>query len=130
MVYALYGDQGGARPLGQVYIGAERNATGTSSLPLNAWTHLSATYDGAVVRLYVNGVAAGTLSIAGSLTASNRGPLQIGGNNVWGEWFQGQIDDVRIYNRALTASELQADMTTAVAAPPPATLRRRPPRPA
>ena len=31
-------------------------------------------------------------------------PLQIGGNSVWAEWFQGQIDDVRVYNRALSAA--------------------------
>jgi hypothetical protein len=48
--------------------------------------------------------------------------LQIGGNSVWSEWFQGLIDNVRIYNRALSASELQTDMTTPVgggAAPTP-----------
>src|SRR4029453_6772185 len=54
VVYGLFADQGGSRPLGQVFIGSERNATGTSALPLNALTHLATTYDGAVGRLYVN----------------------------------------------------------------------------
>jgi len=40
--------------------------------------------------------------------------LRIGGNGVWGEFFNGVIDDVRIYRRALTASEIQADMNTPV----------------
>ena len=40
--------------------------------------------------------------------------LKIGGNAVWNEWFNGLIDEVRLYNRALTAAEIQADMTTPV----------------
>ena len=35
----------------------------------------------------------------------------IGGNTVWSEWFAGLIDEVRIYNRALTQAEIQAGMT-------------------
>ena len=56
VVYGLYADQAGGRPLGEVFIGSERSATGTAALPLNAWSHLATTYDGSVVRLYVNGV--------------------------------------------------------------------------
>ena len=52
-------------------------------------------------------------------------PLRIGGNSIWGEYFSGLIDEVRVYNRALTAAEVQADMTTPVAARDAATPRRR-----
>ena len=38
------------------------------------------------------------------------GPLTFGANNVWGEHFRGLIDEVRIYNRALSAAEIAADM--------------------
>ena len=79
VVYGLYGDQGGARPLGQVDIGGERNAVGSAALPLNAWSHLATTYDGAVVRLFVNGVQAGSLPFSGSMAAST-GALRMGGN--------------------------------------------------
>jgi Concanavalin A-like lectin/glucanases superfamily len=40
--------------------------------------------------------------------------LRMGGNSLWGEYFQGRIDDVRIYNRALSAAEIQADSTTPI----------------
>jgi hypothetical protein len=40
--------------------------------------------------------------------------LRIGGNSVWGEYFKGLIDEVRIYNQALTASQIQADLSTPV----------------
>ncbi len=109
VVYGLYADQAGARPLGQVYNGSERNATGTAALPLNAWTHLATTFDGAVLRLYVNGVLAGSTSGSGAMAAST-GVLRIGGNSIWGEWFAGLIDEVRVYNRVLSAGEIQQDM--------------------
>jgi glucose/arabinose dehydrogenase len=118
VVYALAADQAGSRPLGQVFIGSERNATGTAALPLNAWSHLATTFDGAVVRLYVNGVLAGSASVAGSMAAST-GVLRIGGNSIWGEWFSGLIDEVRVYDRALTAGEIGQDMQTAVSGSPP-----------
>jgi hypothetical protein len=41
--------------------------------------------------------------------------VRLGGNGVWGEFFQGRIDEVRLYNRALTAAQLQTDMITPVA---------------
>jgi hypothetical protein len=42
------------------------------------------------------------------------GPLRIGGNAVWGEFFQGRIDEIRVYNRALSLSEIQADISAPI----------------
>jgi hypothetical protein len=42
------------------------------------------------------------------------GAFRFGGNMIWGEFFQGFIDEVRIYNRALAPAEIQADMNTPV----------------
>ena len=72
------------------------------------------TYDGATIRMYVNGVQAGTRAQTGSLLASTQ-PLRFGGNAVWAEWFHGRLDEIRVYDRALTAAQIQADMTRAVA---------------
>ena len=86
---------------------------GTGAVPTNAWTHLAATYDGSTLRFYVNGVQVGSKTGVSAIAAST-GSLRIGGNGVWGEYFRGLIDDVRIYNRPLTASEIQLDMNTSV----------------
>jgi hypothetical protein len=61
------------------------------------------------LRLYVNGqlVNSRTVTGVGVVSAS---PLRIGGNAIWGEWFAGLIDEVRVYNRALSQAEIQADM--------------------
>jgi glucose/arabinose dehydrogenase/PKD repeat protein len=127
MDYSLYAADDAVKPVGQVYIGGEQNALGAAALPLNAWSHLAVTYDGAVLRLYVNGASAGTKSIAGQITPTT-GALRIGGNNIWAEWFQGAIDEIRIYNRALTQAEIQTDMNTPVgpAAPPDTTAPSSP----
>ena len=82
-------------------------------MPLNAWSHLAATYDGTTMRIFVNGTQAATPAATGTLPKST-GEVWIGGNNVWSEWFAGLIDKVRVYNRALTAADIQADMTRAV----------------
>jgi hypothetical protein len=84
-----------------------------TALPLGAWTHLATTYDGVNQRFYVNGALVATKAQTGSIAAGNQ-PLRIGGNSVSGEYFQGVIDEVRIYNRALSAAEIATDMTTPV----------------
>jgi hypothetical protein len=112
MAYGLYAGNGSA-PSAGLWIGDERTAAGTGALPLNTWSHLAATYDGAALRLYVNGALVRTTAYAGSI-ATSASPLRIGGNSVWPEWFKGLIDDVRVYGRALTGSEIQNDMSRGV----------------
>ena len=89
------------------------DARGAGQLPLNAWTHLAATYNGTTLRVFVNGTEVGSRAMTGAMLTST-GALQIGGNSIWGEFFQGRIDDIRIYNRALTVAEIQADMNVPV----------------
>ena len=52
-----------------------------------------------------------SLAKTGALETSTA-PLSIGGTNAYGEFFQGRIDDVRVYNRALSVTELTSDMNT------------------
>jgi len=86
---------------------------GTLALPTNTWTHLAVTYGNSTLRLYVNGVLASSVAYTGSIATSTY-PLQVGGDSIYGQYFQGLIDEVRVYNRALSQSEIQADMSTAV----------------
>lgn len=86
---------------------------GVSALAAKTWTHLAATYDSATLRLYVNGVQVASRSISDSLTSSTKA-LQIGGDAAFGQYFRGIIDEVRVYNRALSTSEIQNDMITPV----------------
>ena len=93
---------------------------GTSSLPLNAWTHLAGTYDGTTMRLYVNGVQVSSRAQTGPIQTSTAA-LTMGGDALYGQYFAGRIDEARIYNRALSAAEIQSDMSSALGAGPPDT---------
>jgi hypothetical protein len=89
---------------------------------------VTATYDGTTERLYVNGMQVSSLNVAGTISTSNS-PLKIGGNAIWSEWFNGLIDEVRVYNRALSASEIQNDMHVSVTpdTTPPTVTAKTPP---
>ena len=86
---------------------------GTGALTVNTWAHLAATYDGATMRLYVNGVQVASRAQTGAIATSTN-PLQIGGDSIYGQYFAGRIDEVRVYNRALTVTEIQTDMNSPV----------------
>jgi hypothetical protein len=85
---------------------------GTSVLSLNTWTFLAGTYDGSTLKLYVNGTLDASKAKRGAITTT-ADPLRLGGD--WsGEMFTGILDNVRVYNVALTQSQIQSDMNGAV----------------
>lgn len=86
---------------------------GTGALTINTWTHLAGTYDGVTLRLYVNGVQVSSRAQTGPIAVSTN-PLQIGGDTFYGQYFQGKIDEVRIYNRALSGPQIQSDMNSPI----------------
>jgi hypothetical protein len=71
------------------------------------------TYDGATLRLYVNGVQVSSLARTGNIVTSTN-PLQIGGDSLYTQYFRGTIDEVRVYNVALTAAQIQTDMSSPI----------------
>jgi hypothetical protein len=116
LAYTLYAHDNAPKPAAYVRIAgktASDATSGTAALPLNTWSHLAATYDGATLRLYVNAVQVASRAVSGSIVTSAN-PLNVGGNSVWGEYFSGLIDEVRVYSRALTAAEVQTDMSSPI----------------
>jgi len=91
--------------------GGGRSAVGVEKLKPGAWVHLAGVYDGAAVKLYVNGRLAKTEPYRGLLRA-DKAPVHLGGGKLfgtdWGNHFtvHGVLDDVMIFNRALTAREV------------------------
>jgi len=84
------------------------------ALALNTWTHVAGTFDGTTLKCFVNGILVGSLPYAGTIDKNNQYIARIGrlaDNQGAGQarFFNGLIDEVRIWERALTAAELLAN---------------------
>jgi glucose/arabinose dehydrogenase/PKD repeat protein len=113
--YALYSNGASPTPPA-IYVdnGVEvGTGSGPSQLAAGQWAYLAGTYDGTTLRLYVDGVLMASKASAGVI-APTSGALRIGGNSIWNEWFNGTLDEIRIYDRALSATEITKDRTTPV----------------
>jgi hypothetical protein len=129
LVYALNASSDAGQPNTTLRIaGADRPLSASRRLWANTWSHLATTYDGATQRLFVNGTEVARQAQSGSLEVSAN-PLRIGGNTVWaGQSFQGLIDELRLYDRALSQTEIAAVSQEPVVQTPP--RRVSVPRPA
>jgi chitodextrinase len=107
--------------VGGTFGAANANVFGTTALAANTWTHLAATYDAATLRLYVNGTQVSSSPRTGNLATSTN-PLQIGGDSLYGQNFSGIIDEVRIYNVALTQAQIQSDMNAPIGTSSPSPI--------
>ena len=90
-------------------------AMSAAILPADVWVHLAGTYDGQTLRVYVNGKLEGEFSGNATLFADGK-PLFIGDNINMGtydrrETWNGALDEVMLYERALSGDELRALMT-------------------
>jgi Concanavalin A-like lectin/glucanases superfamily/Bacterial Ig-like domain len=114
LAYALFANNNNRDPAGRVVTGGfDLSTGGGAQLALGAWSHIAMTWGSNALRVYVNGSPVSARSTSGSL-ATGTGPLRIGGNSFRSEWFDGRIDEVRVYHRALSGSEIAADMNRAV----------------
>jgi len=83
----------------------------SSTILTNQWTHLAGTYDGSMVKIYVNGQFAGSTPWTQGIFAENHNPLVIGctlQNPNPTSFFNGLIDELSLYNRALSTNEIAA----------------------
>lgn len=84
--------------------------TANTVLSLNVWQHVAGTYDGAKMRLYLNGAAIDSLTIAINIASSNTTPLMIGAHSSYTRFYQGLIDEVRVWKACRTVSEINSNM--------------------
>jgi hypothetical protein len=99
-------------PNGKIYFYVFTNTSLTTSaptnpIPINQWVYVVGTANGTTAIAYVNGAQVGSVA-AGNTFASYTSPdILIGGYEASDGYFKGLIDDVRVYNRALSAAEIQ-----------------------
>jgi hypothetical protein len=118
------GRQGTGVWLSSAGLGFERWTNGVAStvrysagLPAGAWSHMTATYDGQTMRLYINGAQIGSRETSAPLIAEP-GPTEIGsGAGGHSGFFSGDLDEVASYPRALIRSHVSAHYAAAASAP-------------
>jgi hypothetical protein len=100
-----------------VVLDAGERLVSTSSIPLATWTHVAMTRSGGFLRIYLNGAQNTVSSTSQSPLNFGSCPLLIGVDADSGctrklnGYFSGTLDEVRIYNRALSTSEIQQEMS-------------------
>lgn len=90
--------------------GTGTSATTGATLGTDTWHHITGTYDGSNIRIYHNGRLIATTAQAGGTTGNNASTLYFGGNpqsGIANETFDGWLDDGRIWDRALSADEVE-----------------------
>ncbi len=78
---------------------------------LNRWTHIAATYDNDTMRLYVNGQLAASNTIGAKSVVKSLSNLRIGNDDNAYVFFDGLIDEVRVWNTARSASAILTGMS-------------------
>ncbi|MFA6554525.1 MAG: LamG domain-containing protein [Candidatus Paceibacterota bacterium] len=98
------------------------NLNSASALPLNAWSYVTFTADSTGYNIYINGSLNNSTTTAW-VQPTTANALVIGGDTNGSSYFPGTLDDVRIYNRALSANEVRRLYSlgagTKMAVPPP-----------
>ena len=81
----------------------------SANITLNSWTMVTGVYDGNFIKIFINGVFDSQISLNGLINQTSE-PLTFGSHKYYNfsdYWYNGKIDDIGIWNRALTASEIQ-----------------------
>lgn len=79
---------------------------GVGAVTINNWTYVTLTFNRPTLNLYVNGVSVATTNWNYDIISKSNISFQIGTIQTISKWFYGSIDEVQLYNRALSASEV------------------------
>jgi hypothetical protein len=89
----------------QFYDDGGRDTCSPNSPPVSEWHHIAGTYDGKIFKCYIDGVLGEEWAYVGKMP-QNTASVTIGRRSRGGTFFNGMIDDVAIFNRALSADEI------------------------
>ncbi len=102
-------DDGWAHVVSYLYIAGGWRTLSAVYPSLNAWHHLALTYDGATIKIYIDGVLANSQAQTGTI-AVNTNALVLGEQTGYPEYFGGSADEIRIWNLARTQTQIQSNM--------------------
>jgi len=117
--YSLYleGGHGNVPEVAIFQGGVGKFVSGTTIMTPGLWHHVAGTFDGTNLKIYVNGILEGSLTTPGGIdnqpTLEGNLNLIIAANSGLGDFFNGIIDEVKIYNYARTAQDILNDYNSA-----------------
>jgi hypothetical protein len=99
---------GGLSPSGARNNGGRAAVASKRAVDDDQWHLVTAVYEGKRIRLYLDGGEEGSLAVTGNLTLNNA-PVTLGENDTErGRWFNGWVENVRVYDRALKPEETRS----------------------
>lgn len=104
-------DDGWASFCTYLHIGGSFRVVSSPLPSRNAWYHLAVTYDGSVIRIYLNGAMVNSLAVTGTIS-TNANTLALGNQPGFSEYFGGHADEFRVWNVARSQTEIQNNMNT------------------
>ena len=102
----------------RAYLKGGSSAKNGGTVPVDKWTHIAVTFDGATQRHYINGELIQSFPLAGPLTTSSD-PVRIGSDVSWQFTPDGSIDEVRIWNVARTQAQIRSTINVRINAAEP-----------
>jgi hypothetical protein len=111
-VYIFHPEAGTKNVQFFVFIGGwiSANFTAPAGFDITQWHYYIGAFDGKSIRIYVDGKLVGETAKTGDINTSDTGPLTIGRDDGLNRYFNGQLDEVRIWSRALTKEEISTEM--------------------
>lgn len=107
--YILHPEEGTKKLAAYIWVNGNWVSTPFVDVPadLTSWNHYVFTYDGLALRLFVNGKQIASIDQVGSVGNGSSGSLYLGFDNATGSrYFNGALDDIRIYSRGFTPEEV------------------------
>ncbi len=95
-------------PVDRIGIGESALTTPSGSIQDSRWQHFAAVVssDQSFMKIYIDGVEKATSAYSSLGIRDTANPLMLGGNPSWDSYFNGLLDDIRVYNRALSPTEV------------------------
>jgi hypothetical protein len=90
----------------RIFDGSSKVVTSTTALSANTWAHVAMTGDGSTIKIYINGVLEGSIPAGSAITSYKSPEFVMGQTAMTSSFFSGQLNEVKLYDRALTDSEI------------------------
>ena len=97
--------------------GCDDEASTAANILDNKWHSIAGTWDGKVIKVYIDGEVKKELPCVGKLKVGN-GAAYVGSRGGTARWVLGSLDEIKIYNRALSSAEIKKDMENPTAVSP------------